>query len=375
MLSRAHAREPRRVATGSCSASRCCSRWWRPVESRDDAYRIVQRNAMQTWEERRPFLDVLREDPEVTTTLSRRAARRVLRPQARDRQRRPHVRRRSTSPSEKPAADDRSRCRTSTPARSATSTTSGDDRLLMVATDRVSVFDVVLPDLIPDKGRVLTGDLVVLVRPDRRPAAEPRDLASTRPTSRTARGPTPTAGRCSCGARDPVPMECIARGYLFGSAWKEYREQGTVQGRHDADRDAARPSSCPSRCSRRRRRPTSGHDLPMTDAEAIDARRRRHVRRGCATLALAIYERGAAHARDARDHPRRHEVRVRVAPDGELLLIDEVMTPDSSRYWPARGLRGRRVAAVVRQAVRPRPLPRRIGLGQDTARAAGARRR
>ena len=132
----------------------------------------------------------------------------------------------------------------------------GDDRLLMVASDRVSVFDVVLPDLIPDKGRVLTAissfwfDRVADLLP------EPRDLASTRPTSRPAARPDADGRAMLVRRTEPVPMECIARGYLFGGAWTEYQEHGTVQGRPMPAGHAARPSRCPSRCSRRPRRPT-----------------------------------------------------------------------------------------------------------------------
>ena len=107
----------------------------------------------------------------------------------------------------------------------------GDDRILMVASDRVSVFDVVLPDAIPDKGRVLTAissfwfDLVADLLPNHVHQRRPGRLPGRRP------GPTPTAGRCSCAAPSRSRWSASRAGYLFGSAWKEYREQGTVQGR------------------------------------------------------------------------------------------------------------------------------------------------
>src|SRR6476660_6211986 len=105
----------------------------------------------------------------------------------------------------------------------------GDDRLLMVATDRISVFDVVLPDQIPDKGRVLTAisafwfDQVADLLPNHVISVDPADFpAAARPEA---------DGRAMLVRRtDPVRMECIARGYLFGAGWGGYHEQGTVRG-------------------------------------------------------------------------------------------------------------------------------------------------
>src|SRR3954454_10765386 len=142
------------------------------------------------------------------------------------------------------------------------------DRMLVVASDRVSVFDVVLPDLIPDKGRVLTAisafwfDRVADLLPNHVISVDPADF----PT-----GARPDAdGRATLVRRtDPVPMECIARGYLFGGAWKEYREGGTVQGRRmpaGLEEGAALPEPLFTPTTKA----DTGHDLPMSDAEAID---------------------------------------------------------------------------------------------------------
>jgi phosphoribosylaminoimidazole-succinocarboxamide synthase len=131
---------------------------------------------------------------------------------------------------------------------------------------------------------------------------------------------------------EPIPMECIARGYLFGSAWKEYREQGTVQG-------ATMPAGLreadplPEHVFTPTTKADEGHDLPMTDAEAIalvgaDAFARLR------DTALAIYARGAELAASRGIVLADTKFEFGRAPDGELLLIDEVMTPDSSRYWP-----------------------------------------
>lgn len=206
-----------------------------------------------------------------------------------------------------------------------------EDLVLMVASDRISVFDVVLPDPIPDKGRVLTAisafffDLVADVLPNHLVSVAPDDLP---PAAR------PDAdGRAMLVRRaDPIRMECISRGYLFGGAWAEYRKHGTVQGRslpaglREAD-PLPEPVFTPTT------KAETGHDLPMSDDEAaalVGGERFERIR----DATLAVYARGAAHARSRgivlADTKLEFGTR-----DGELILIDEVLTPDSSRYWPA----------------------------------------
>ncbi len=206
-----------------------------------------------------------------------------------------------------------------------------DERLLIVASDRVSVFDVVLPDDIPDKGRVLTaissfwfdatahlaGNHVLSFDP----ATFPEDAGSE------------VAGRAMLVRRtEPVRMECIARGYLFGGAWAEYRERGTVQGRklpsglREADR-LPEPLFTPTT------KADEGHDLPISDAEAV-------ALVGAATFdavkagTLAVYELGARLASERGVILADTKLEWGHVGD-ELLVIDELLTPDSSRYWPA----------------------------------------
>jgi phosphoribosylaminoimidazole-succinocarboxamide synthase len=208
----------------------------------------------------------------------------------------------------------------------------GDDRILMVASDRVSVFDVVLPDPVPDKGRVLTAisafwfaqtaDLL----PNHVLSVDPADFPA---------GARPDAdGRAMLVRRTtPVPMECIARGYLFGGAWKEYREHGTVQGR-PMPAGMQEAEALPEPLFTPTTKADEGHDLPMTDAEAIDLVGAETF----ATLrdaALAIYGRGAEHAAARGIILADTKFEFGRTDDGGLLLIDEVLTPDSSRYWPA----------------------------------------
>jgi phosphoribosylaminoimidazole-succinocarboxamide synthase len=208
----------------------------------------------------------------------------------------------------------------------------GDDRLLLVASDRVSVFDVVLPDAVPDKGRVLTAissfwfERVADLLPNHVISVDPADFpVAARPDA---------DGRAMLVRRtQPVPMECIARGYLFGSAWIEYQEHGTVQGR-PMKAGMREAEALPEMLFTPSTKAESGHDLPMSDAEAIAAVGEDVFNR-LRDVALAIYERGAEYAATRGILLADTKFEFGLAPDGELLLIDEVLTPDSSRYWPA----------------------------------------
>ena len=208
----------------------------------------------------------------------------------------------------------------------------GDDRILMVASDRVSVFDVVLPDLIPDKGRVLTALSTYWF--DRTADLLPNHVLSVDPADFPAAARPDADGRATLVRRtDPVPMECIARGYLFGSAWKEYRTQGTVQGR-TMPTGMQEAEVLPEPLFTPTTKADEGHDLPMTDVEAV-ALVGADVFARLRDAALAIYARGAEHAAARGIILADTKFEFGTTADGELLLIDEVMTPDSSRYWPA----------------------------------------
>jgi phosphoribosylaminoimidazole-succinocarboxamide synthase len=201
----------------------------------------------------------------------------------------------------------------------------------VVASDRVSVCDVVLPDLIPDKGRVLTALSTFWFEQTEHLA--PNHLVSSDPTDFPETAGAEVAGRAMLvQAAQPVRLECVARGYLFGSAWSDYQETGTVAGR-----------PLPSELRQAERLPTpiftpttkaeAGHDLPLGDAEAaamVGADRYEELRE----LTLAIYTFGAAHAAErglilADTKLEFGEV------DGRVVVIDEMLTPDSSRYWGA----------------------------------------
>jgi phosphoribosylaminoimidazole-succinocarboxamide synthase len=204
--------------------------------------------------------------------------------------------------------------------------------LVMVASDRISAFDVVLPTPIPDKGRVLTGLSLFWFEQTRDLVANHVITADVREFPAQFREPE-LAGRATLVKKaDVVPIECVARGYLSGSGWKEYRASGTVcgialpEGLVELDR-LPEPIFTPST------KATEGHDQNITIDEAAEL-----VGEGLARkleeLTLTIYERGADVARERGIILADTKFEFGFC-EGELILIDEVMTPDSSRFWPA----------------------------------------
>ena len=211
----------------------------------------------------------------------------------------------------------------------------GDDALLLVATDRISAFDVVLPDTIPDKGRVLTG---LSLHWFERSA----DLVGNHVlSSDRATFPAPFADESSLAGRallvrraDVVPLECVARGYLSGSGWSQYRETGAVCG-------VALPAGLvesdrlPEAIFTPTTKAAQGHDLPLTPDEAADLVGRGLYER-LKELTLALYERLATTASERGVIVADTKLELGFA-GSELILIDELGTPDSSRFWPADG--------------------------------------
>lgn len=209
------------------------------------------------------------------------------------------------------------------------------DRMLIVASDRISVFDVVLPDEIPDKGRVLTGlsafwfEQTGGIWPNHVVSADPTDLPETA-------GPDVAGRAMLVRTTRPVRLECIARGYLFGSAWSEYSDRGTVCGRR-LPAGLRQAEELPEPVFTSTTKAESGHDEPVTDAEAA-ALVGDEVFEQVRHATLAIY-------RFAREHAAARGViladtKLEFGTVGdELLVIDELCTPDSSRYWPAEHYR------------------------------------
>jgi phosphoribosylaminoimidazole-succinocarboxamide synthase len=210
------------------------------------------------------------------------------------------------------------------------------DRMLIVASDRISVFDVVLDDEIPDKGRVLTALSTFWFEQTAHLA--PNHLISSDPTDFPETAGPDIAGRATLvRATQPVRLECVARGYLFGSAWTEYRQRGTVYGRR-FPRGLQLAERLPEPIfTATTKAPVGEHDLPLTDDEAaglVGAERLAQLRE----LSLALYAFAAAHAerRGVLLADTKFEFGV---IDGEVIVIDEMLTPDSSRYWPVEEYR------------------------------------
>ena len=209
----------------------------------------------------------------------------------------------------------------------------GDDRLLMVTSDRLSAFDVVLDEPIPHKGRVLTamsafwfevlGDVAGshLVSTDL--ADLPDGVADADPD---------LAGRIMlCRRAEMLPIECIVRGYLSGSAWKEYKTSGTMHGQQLPE-GLQESDQLPDPVFTPSTKADEGHDVNISFDEAVDlvgadvAGRARDI-------SLELYRRGAelAHERGIIIADTKFELGF---VDGELVVCDEVLTPDSSRFWP-----------------------------------------
>jgi len=208
------------------------------------------------------------------------------------------------------------------------------DHLLLVATDRISAFDYVLGSGIPDKGKVLTQLSAFWFEQTRDIVANHLITTDVSKYPPELRGDADVlAGRSMLVRKtSPIPIECVARGYLSGSGWKDYRVTGTVcgvplpPGLRESDRLPA-PIFTPAT------KATSGHDVNVSQVEAgriIGDQLVATLRE----LTLELYAFGAAHAEAHGIILADTKFEFGLIGDGGVLLIDEVMTPDSSRYWP-----------------------------------------
>ena len=225
----------------------------------------------------------------------------------------------------------------------------GDD-LLIVATDRLSAFDVVLPTPIPDKGRVLTQLSLFWFK-------TLEDILPHHVLSATEFPPPANvysqqlAGRSMlCRKTRPLPIECVVRGYLAGSGWKDYRTSGKVcgvalpPGLRESDRLPA-PIFTPST------KATTGHDENISFDEVVarvGGERAEELR----SVSLEIYRRAAAYAEPRGILLADTKFEFGLIGD-QLIWIDEALTPDSSRFWPAQGYQpGRSQPSFDKQYVR-----------------------
>jgi phosphoribosylaminoimidazole-succinocarboxamide synthase len=211
------------------------------------------------------------------------------------------------------------------------------DRLAVVATDRISAFDHVMPSGIPDKGRVLTALTTFWLNWLGVPNHFVSDRLDDLPDA-FRRQPDVFAGRTMLVRKtEVVPVECVARGYLAGSGWKEYRQSGTVcgfplpPGLHEADK-LPEPIFTPAS------KADTGHDENISfDRMATE------IGRGLAedlkARTLDVYRRAADYSADRGIILADTKLEWGRLPNGSAILIDEVLTPDSSRFWPKASYR------------------------------------
>jgi phosphoribosylaminoimidazole-succinocarboxamide synthase len=196
-----------------------------------------------------------------------------------------------------------------------------DARLLLVASDRISTFDVVLPTEIPDKGRVLTGLSGFWF--SRTKAIAPNHLLALRPDGRST----------ECRKLSMLTIECVVRGYLAGSGWKDYGKTGEVCG-HRLPPGLRESDQLPQPIFTPATKATTGHDENITREQAsklVGAARFDEAER----LSIALYKFAADYARARGIIIADTKFEFGVDKDGRLVLGDEALTPDSSRFWPA----------------------------------------
>ena len=208
------------------------------------------------------------------------------------------------------------------------------DRLLMVASDRISAYDVVMPNGIPRKGEVLTmfshfwfnrvADLVpnhLLAKADE-------------PLPEAVQSHADQIGRRAMVVKkaQPLAIECVVRGYLAGSGWKEYQKQGTVCGISLPD-GLENSSQLPDPIFTPATKAEEGHDENINFDEAVNIVGK-NIAEQARELSIELYKRGRDHAAEKGIIIADTKFEFGIF-EGELILIDEVLTPDSSRFWPA----------------------------------------
>ncbi len=194
-------------------------------------------------------------------------------------------------------------------------------RLLLVASDRISTFDVVLPTEIPDKGRVLTGLSAFWFARTRRLCRN--HLLALRPDGRSM----------ECRRLEMLPLECVVRGYLAGSGWKDYLASGATSG-HALPPGLAESARLPEPIFTPSTKAKAGHDENIDAgraAELVGEERLAEVEE----TALGLYRFAAAHAAERGIIIADTKLEFGLDEAGRLVLADEAFTPDSSRFWPA----------------------------------------
>lgn len=199
------------------------------------------------------------------------------------------------------------------------------ERVLLVASDRISVFDVVLPTDIPDKGRVLTGISGFWFTKTR--GIVPNHLLALRSDGRSS----------ECRRLEMLPLECVVRGYLAGSGWKDYQASGRIAG-HALPPGLIESDKLPEPIFTPSTKATVGHDITVDraqGAELVGEERYDQLEQ----VSLALYNFAAAYAAERGILLADSKFELGLDAEGALVLADELFTPDSSRFWPADAYR------------------------------------
>jgi phosphoribosylaminoimidazole-succinocarboxamide synthase len=220
------------------------------------------------------------------------------------------------------------------------------DRLLLVASDRISTYDVVHPTPIPDKGKVLTGLSVFWFE-------RIADLVPHHLVSATDGVPHEARGRALVVKKlTMVPVECVVRGYITGSGWKDYVATGRVSG-ISLPEGLRESEQLPEPIFTPSTKADVGHDETIDLARAAELAGSADLADELARVSLAVYSRAAEHARSRGIILADTKFELGLDADGVLTLADEVLTPDSSRFWPVEGYEpGRGQPSFDKQYVR-----------------------
>jgi phosphoribosylaminoimidazole-succinocarboxamide synthase len=205
-----------------------------------------------------------------------------------------------------------------------------DGQLLMVASDRISTYDVVHPTPVPDKGKVLTGLSAFWF-------SKTEHIVANHLVSVTEGVPAQARGRAMVVRKlRMLPVECVVRGYITGSGWKDYQASGSVSGialpagLRESER-LPEPIFTPST------KAAVGHDEAIDFHRAIELVGDRALMERVREVSLALYSFAAEHARERGVILADTKFELGLDAEGELVIGDEVLTPDSSRYWPVEG--------------------------------------
>lgn len=221
-----------------------------------------------------------------------------------------------------------------------------DNRLLMVASDRISTYDAVHPTPIPDKGKVLTALSVFWFERTQQIVAN-HLISATEDVPEEARGRALVVRKLRM-----LPVECIVRGYITGSGWKDYQATGAVSG-IELPAGLRESEQLPEPIFTPSTKADVGHDETIDFARATELVGDEQLMRRVQDVSIELYSFAAAHARERGVILADTKFELGLDEDGELVIGDEVLTPDSSRYWPADGFEiGRGQPSFDKQYVR-----------------------